>query len=184
MAITLTSGSLVSALQMLVGLVERKHTMPILSHVLFEASVDGVSLTTTDNQMEMSYVMSDVDVTEPVIFTVSARKLFDIFKVLPDQSDARIQLQSGSLKINADGSEFMLLTQPADAFPRFSRVDSGTHISLPLEIVKNLCKQTLFAASLKDFRASLTGVLLKSFDDHLVAVDLQPIHPQNWKKVD
>lgn len=153
-----------------IGVVERKQTLPILANVLVQAAGDTLIFITTDNQIEMSYIVEGVDLSHEFSFTVNARKLYDVAKVIVGNAMVCLSLEASTLKINGGQSEFALLTQPVNAFPRLRRAESATNVSLPILVVKSLCHKTFFSVSVQDFRTYLTGLSLKLEQNTLQAI--------------
>ncbi len=150
------------------GVVERRHTLPILTNLLLEARPDTLSLTATDLEMQISLVVPATS-NDGVATTVSARKLLDIFRCLPEQAEIILEAKDGRMLVKAGRSRFTLQTLPAADYPLMTR--SGGDLSLRLELpqgaLKHLLRQVEFAMAQQDIRYYLNGVLLEVNADRL-----------------
>src|SRR5215470_4979642 len=99
-------------LQAVGGVVERRHTLPILSNVLLEISAGKLSLTATDLEIQVASQADVSQAVEPQAITVSARKLQDILRSLPDGTMVSFELQDKRLHLRAGRSKFTLQTLP------------------------------------------------------------------------
>lgn len=117
MDITVKRDALLKPLQAVSGVVEKKQTLPILSNVLLTIKENQLLLTGTDMEIELvGFVPLESKVAEGAT-TVSARKLFDICRALPDGSILRLTLEKNNLMVRAGESYFMLNTLPPQDFP-------------------------------------------------------------------
>ena len=114
-------------LQSVCGIVEKRHTLPILSNVLIEKMGDRLMLLATDIEMQIrtSTVSSG---TESVAITVAARKLQDILRSLPENSEVSLNLDERRLQLKAGKSRFNLQTLPAEDFPRMAEASGKTTV--------------------------------------------------------
>src|SRR5690606_5128449 len=107
-------------LQTVSGIVERRHTLPILSNVLLERTDASVVLLATDLEIQVSCrAQLGVDAGATAI-TTSARKLQDILRALPAESRVSIESTANRLQLKSGRSRFMLQTLPAEDFPRLA----------------------------------------------------------------
>ncbi len=150
---------LITPLSQVIGVVEKRQTLPILSNVLLRLQQGRLELTGTD--LEVQLVASvGVDTQTEGAITVPARKLLDIFRLLPDHSEAMVELRDDRLAIRCGSSRFNLTTLPVDNYPAF---DSGTtelDLTLPSETLRMALDKTLFAMAQLDVRYYLNGLLL------------------------
>lgn len=151
--------TLLTPLSQVIGVVEKRQTLPILSNVLMRLSDGRVELTGTD--LEVQLVASvEAGSSEEGAVTVPARKLLDIFRLLPDHSEVRVEQRDDRLGIRCGSSRFSLATLPVENYPAF---DSGTtelEVSLPGETLRQALDKTLFAMAQQDVRYYLNGLLL------------------------
>ena len=160
MRLLIAQPALLKLIQSVSGLVERRHTLPILSHVLMRATDDGLELLGTDNEMVLSCRSADVQVEQVGAVTVPARKLLDIAKVLPTHATIQISIHDNKLLIVSGSSRFTLLTLPVDDFPIFQSSPPFLSASLPFAQLLAHLSATAFAMGDKDVRLYLNGLLL------------------------
>jgi DNA polymerase III subunit beta len=100
------------------GIIERRHTLPILSNVLIEAGADGASFLATDIEIQITARSAVRAAGDAKALTVGARKLLDILRALPEAAEVNLQAQDKRLVVKAGKSRFTLQTLPAEDFPR------------------------------------------------------------------
>ena len=155
-----TQEKVLAALQSVAGIVERRHTLPILANVLMRKNGDSVEFTTSDLEIQVrtsAELNGDVGVLST---TVGARKLIDILRALP--SDQIVTLTSTENKLTLQGgkSRFTLQTLPAQDFPLVNEtVDFGPTFSVPQKTLRDLLNQVHFAMAVHDIRYYLNGIL-------------------------
>ncbi|MFG6440213.1 DNA polymerase III subunit beta [Roseateles sp. LKC17W] len=159
------------ALQAVSGIVERRHTLPILANVLIRKTGHQVELTTSDLEIQVrTTVQFDGDAGD-LNTTVGARKLIDILRALP--SDQAVSLTSNQNKMTLQGgkSRFTLQTLPADDFPLVQEAaDFGPAFSVPQKALKGLINQVHFAMAVHDIRYYLNGILFVAEGKNLTLV--------------
>lgn len=160
---------LLKPLQAVIGVVERRQTMPILSNVLLIAQDGQLSVTATDLEVEL-VAQAEVEVENGGEITVSGRKLLDICKALPEGSDIHISLSGEKLSVRAGRSKFNLATLPAAEFPVVEDIKAGQTISVSQEALGHLIEKTHFSMAQQDVRYYLNGMLLETSGQHLRAV--------------
>ncbi|MDX5300206.1 MAG: DNA polymerase III subunit beta, partial [Gammaproteobacteria bacterium] len=128
MKLTISREALLSPLQAIAGVVERKQTMPILANVLLAADAQGLTLTGTNIEVELVARVDLVQVHQPGRITVPARKLADICKALSENLMVDLSVDGDRLDIRAGSSHFRLSTLPADHFPNVE--DDGERFSV------------------------------------------------------
>src|SRR5262245_39464704 len=115
---------LLKPLQAVSGIVERRHTLPILSNVLLETDGTALNLLATDLEIQISTSAPlEKAAASKYAITVSARKLQDILRALPDSTGVSLDAQDSRIQVKAGKSRFNLQTLPAQDFPRLA--DSG-----------------------------------------------------------
>ena len=155
-----TQDKVLAALQSVAGIVERRHTLPVLANVLIRKTAGEVQLTTSDLEIQ---IRTQVDLGgDDAAFstTVGARKLIDILRTLP--SDQLVSLESAQNKLILKGgkSKFTLQTLPADDFPLVQEAPSfGPAFSVPQKTLKSLLNQVSFSMAVHDIRYYLNGIL-------------------------
>ena len=162
---------LLAPLQSVIGIVERRHTLPILSNVLIETSGDRLDFTATDLEVQVRTwtSVSESPIQESV--TLSARKLHDILRALPTASDIVMEGSDARLSVKAGRSRFNLQTLPGRDFPQIAlNPESGVEFSLAQGTLRKLLERVQFAMAVQDIRFYLNGTLLSVNDGKLTVV--------------
>ena len=149
-----------AALQAVSGIVERRHTLPILANVLLRKQGKQVELTTSDLEIQVRTTVEFDGDEGDFSTTIGARKLIDILRSMP--SDQTVSLTSNQNKMTLQGgkSRFTLQTLPADDFPLVQEAaDFGPAFSVPQKTLKGLINQVHFAMAVHDIRYYLNGIL-------------------------
>ena len=150
---------LLKPLSQVVGVVERRQTLPVLANLLVSVSAEGVSFTGTDLEVEMVARMA-ADQLDPGEITIPARKLFDICRALPDGIKIDFKQNGERVTMSAGRSRYTLSTLPAAEFPQVDNIDLLERVTLPEATLKELIDRTAFAMAHQDVRYSLNGTLL------------------------
>lgn len=151
--------ALLKRLQHVVGVVERRQTLPVLANLLVVVDADGVSLTGTDLEVEMIARTAAEDLASGEV-TIPARKLFDICRALPDGSRIKFEQNGERVVLSAARSRFTLATLPATEFPTIDNIELVERVTLPEATLKELIERTGFAMANQDVRYYLNGMLL------------------------
>lgn len=153
--------ALLKPLLTVTGIVERRHTMPILSNVFISKKNEGLSFIATDLEIQINSIQSQGFEGQDFSSTVSAKKLQDILRAIPDHSVVTLHEDAGKILVRAGKSKFSLQTLPADSFPQLS-IDSNikTTIRLSQKILKELLARVQYAMAQQDIRYYLNGLLL------------------------
>ena len=160
MKITLERETLLRPLQAVIGVVERRHALPILGNLLIEAGEDGLTVTATD--MEVELVASiETAVEEAGRVTVPARKLVDIVRNLPEGAMVTLRHGENGVAVTAERSRFTLATLPATEFPNVEGVGETRPVVLPQRELRGLIAGTQFCMAVQDVRYYLNGLLLE-----------------------
>ena len=149
-----------SALQSVAGIVERRHTLPILANVLIRKSGSKIQLTASDLEIQIRTTAELGGDEGDFTTTVGARKLIDILRSMP--SDQSVSLESNQSKLILKGgkSRFTLQSMPAEDFPLVQEAATfGPVFSVPQKTLKNLLSQVSFAMAVHDIRYYLNGIL-------------------------
>jgi DNA polymerase-3 subunit beta len=161
-------------LQTVVGIVERKQPLPILSNVLIVKNASSIELVATDLEIQIKTKKELTLNSEIGTITVSSKKLQEILRVLPERSNVSLELQENKLLIKANKSRFSLQTLPAKDFPLISdQLSSSTKITIKQGLLKQLIGLVQYAMAQQDIRYYLNGVLLLIEGDQirLIATD-------------
>ena len=161
--------TLLKPIQAVVGVVERRQTMPILANMLLVANERGLSVTATDLEVELVAEVA-LDVAQPGEVTVPGRKLLDICRALPDGAKVSVSLDKGKVVIRSGRSRFTLSTLPAAEFPSVDDIHSRQEVELDRETLSELIDRTHFAMAQQDVRYYLNGMLLELREGHVRAV--------------
>jgi DNA polymerase-3 subunit beta len=152
--------ALLEPLQAVVGVVERRQTMPILANILVSAKGGRVSLTATDLEVEL-VASASMSVEQDGDITVPGRKLLDIVKALPEGTDVSFTLSGDKVTVRAGRSRFTLSTLPASEFPVIEDIHPQQTVTLPQRALQRLLEKTHFAMAQQDVRYYLNGLLVE-----------------------
>ena len=169
--ILLTRDCLLGPLQKVIGVVEKKQTMPILSNVQMTIEQDTVSFIGTDSEVELrgeALFISQTPV-ETIRLTLPGRKLADICRALPDNAAIELYQENECVVLRSGKSRFTLSTLPADDFPTIERESADVEFTLSQTALKSLLQQTQAFMAHQDVRYYLNGLLLTTSDNTLIA---------------
>jgi len=153
--------TLLAPLQSVSGIVERRHTLPILSNVLLEKKGDRLTLLATDIEIQITTATEGAGGDGDGAVTVGARKLQEILRSLPDGLEVSLILDDKRLQVKAGKSRFSLQTLPADDFPRMTISDGETRqFSISQKAFRQLIAKTQYSMAAQDVRYYLNGLLL------------------------
>ena len=155
-----TQENFLSVLQSVAGIVERRHTLPILANVLVRKTGSSLQFTTSDLEIQIRTTAELDGDTSNFTTTIGARKLIDILRTMP--GDQVVSLESSASKVVLKGgkSKFTLQTLPAEDFPLVQESASfGPVFSVPQKTLKDLMGQVAFAMAVHDIRYYLNGIL-------------------------
>lgn len=152
---------LLKPLQVVIGIVERKQTLPILSNVLIEKESGKIRFTATDLEIQITTTIeTTTGNNELSSITVGGKKLQEILRILPDQSKISIETKENKALIKSNKSRFNLQTLPAQDFPKLnSQLVNAKNIVLPQSVLKKLLLSVQYAMAQQDVRYYLNGVL-------------------------
>ena len=167
MQIKINREILLKPLTSVTGIVERRHTLPILSNLLLEAKNNNIQLTATDLEMQISLNIESKFAGE-LSTTISAKKLLDICRALPEAVDIDMTSNDSRITVKAGKSRFNLQTLPAADYPVMTKAaGDNTNIKISQIVLKNLLKQVEFAMAQQDIRYYLNGLLLEVNENKL-----------------
>jgi DNA polymerase-3 subunit beta len=151
---------LLSALQSVAGIVERRHTLPVLANVLMRKTGESIEFTTSDLEIQVRTSAQLGGDAGNFSTTVGARKLIDILRTLPGDQIVTLSANASKLTLQGGKSRFTLQTLPAEDFPLVNEVvDFGPAFSVPQKTLKSLIDQVHFAMAVHDIRYYLNGIL-------------------------
>ena len=165
--------SLLDPLQSVIGIVEKKHTMPVLANVLILSANQRLSMTATDLEVQIRTnpePLTDQE-SEFIQFAVSAKKLHDILRNLPDHCALNLEVNENRLTIKSGKSRFNLQIVKGEDFPTVKTTDSpGVILNIPQKTLKTLLERVQFAMAQQDVRYYLNGALLQVVGNQLTVV--------------
>jgi len=148
------------ALQAVAGIVERRHTLPVLANVLLRKTGNDIEFTTSDLEIQVRTRASFDGDGGNFSSTVGARKLIDILRTLPADQNVTLSSNQSKLVLAGGKSRFTLQTLPAEDFPLVQEAaDFGPAFSVPQKSLKALIAQVHFAMAVHDIRYYLNGIL-------------------------
>ena len=160
---------LLTPLQQIVSVIEKRQTMPILANVLFKLDKNQLTLTGTDLEVQIvTHVALDND--EQGSITIPARKLLDICRLLPSAVDIKFELIGNKLKIQSGRSRFSVSTLSADEYPNFEMSAMDCQFSMQAGQLKKALDKTTFCMANQDIRYYLNGIMLSIFNQQLKLV--------------
>ena len=143
------------------GIIERRHTLPILSNVLIDGSADALSFLATDIEIQIIAHSGLGSAREARALTVGARKLLDILRALPEDAEISLQPQDKRLVVRAGRSRFSLQTLPAEDFPRLAKATGEVaRFAMPQKALRRLLGLVQYAMAQQDIRYYLNGLLM------------------------
>lgn len=153
---------LLNALQKIIGIVERKQPLPILSNVLIEKTGLNIRLVATDLEIQIATQFDDENQTfSDTAITVAAKKLQEILKVLPEESLVELETYQNRLLVKVNRSKFTLQTLPAQDFPKIlEKLEQSIKVQISQGKIKKLLNVVHYAMAQQDIRYYLNGVLL------------------------
>ena len=166
-----TQDKVLSLLQSVAGIVERRHTLPILANVLLRKTGPSIEVTTSDLEIQIRTTAELDGDMENFTTTVGARKLIDILRTMP--ADQTVSLESSATKLILKGgkSKFTLQTMAAEDFPLVQEAANfGPVFSVPQKALKDLLSQVSFAMAVHDIRYYLNGILFVAEGNQLSLV--------------
>jgi DNA polymerase-3 subunit beta len=147
-------------LQAVIGVVERRQTMPVLANVLLAVAEGKLSIAATDLEVEL-VAATEVSVQQPGDITVPGRKFLDILRALPEKSSVSMSTEGEKVVIRAARSRFTLSTLPAGEFPVIDDINAQQTVQLPRKDLARLLEKTHFSMAQQDVRYYLNGMLLE-----------------------
>lgn len=144
------------------GIVEKRHTLPILSNVLISKVGERLSFLATDLEIQIIASTETTSSTSDFSITVSAKKLQDICRSLPEKTEIELEkIQDHRLNLKGGKSKFNLQTLPVEDFPKFGTQDSSiTTIKISQGIFRGLIHRVMYAMAQQDIRYYLNGLLV------------------------
>ncbi|MBA2675320.1 DNA polymerase III subunit beta [Ramlibacter sp.] len=155
-----TQEKLLSVLQSVAGIVEKRHTLPILANVLLRKTAGSLQFTTSDLEIQIRTTAELEGDSGSFTTTVGARKMIDILRTMPADQTVSLESSQNKLILKGGKSKFTLQTLPAEDFPLVQEAPSfGPTFSVPQKTLKDLLNQVSFAMAVHDIRYYLNGIL-------------------------
>jgi DNA polymerase-3 subunit beta len=163
--------TLLRPLQVVSGIVERRHTLPILANILNRKDGERVSFLSTDIEVQITTHANVGSGSDIAATTVAARKLLDILRALPDGDDVALSLANKRMTVQSGKSRFALQTLAAEEFPTVAQAEQySATVTLPQKTLKHLFNMVHFAMAQQDIRYYLNGLLLVVDGKNVIAV--------------
>jgi len=171
MRFTIQRENILKPLQFVIGVVEKRQTLPVLSNILLKANKNSLSITATDLEVEI-VASTNLDVTEQGQLTLPARKFMDICKALPDNAQLELNYDADKERatIRSGKSRFSLATLPVSDFPNVEEVSGAFKFQLSQRTLRNLIDKTQFSMAQQDVRYYLNGLMIEVSDQLVKAV--------------
>jgi DNA polymerase-3 subunit beta len=169
MKLTATREQILSPLQSVIGVVERRQTMPVLSNVLLSARNNRLGVTGTDLEVEL-VASTEVQVQQAGDVTVPGRKLLDICRALPEGTQLTLMTEAERATLRCGRSRFALSTLPAAEFPVVEEINAELTVTVAQADCRRLIDKTHFSMAQQDVRYYLNGMLLEADGSTLRAV--------------
>lgn len=161
---------LIKPLQAIIGVVEKRHTMAILSNILLQTSKGVLKITATDLEIELVASLT-VDEIEEGSITIPGRKLVDICRALPEHSVIEIIKESSNKVVVKSGkNRFVLAGLPQNEFPTIDSQTGQEALQVSQQGLSDLIRNTYFSMAQQDVRYFLNGMLLEIKPGSLRAV--------------
>ncbi len=151
--------TLLTPLQHIVGVIEKRQTMPVLANVLLVISPELLSITGTDLEIQLvAKIPISSNFSDSI--TIPARKLLDICRLLPAKSDLEFELQNDKVRVSSSRSRFVLSCLPASTYPEFTETGMDKSFTISSILLKKALEKTIFCMANQDVRYYLNGLLL------------------------
>ncbi|CAC9521045.1 DNA polymerase III beta subunit (EC 2.7.7.7) [uncultured Gammaproteobacteria bacterium] len=169
MNIQLTVDELLEPLQTVIGVVENKPTLPILSHVLIQLKNGELTLTTTDMEIEL-HASKKIQSQEEVSFTIYAKDLIDIIRKLKEDTVIEFIIEKSKIYMKTNNNSFELNTFNTQDFPESPKIIDSETVNINRTVLKDLIKKTSFSMGNQDIRAYLNGLYFEVNKDNIIVV--------------
>ena len=144
---------LLQPISQVVGVVERRQTLPVLANFLVSAQGKRLSITGTDMEVEL-IASVEANIQSEGEITVPARKLVDIVRKLPEGVNITAALEGDKLLISSGRGRYTLATLPATEFPATDQVETLEAVKIQEVELKKLIDKTSFSMANQDVRYS------------------------------
>ncbi len=168
MNIIINAEEFVNHLTNVIGVVDRKQTMPILGHVLISGSSGEITITASDLEVQISSKFK-ANISEDFLITLPGRKLFDILRSLGN-SELQLSSDNDAIVLKTEKSKFSLQQLPSNEFPLFDKTEGDNTFVIKQSDLSDIFIKTQFAMAQQDVRFYLNGLLLEINSESLNVV--------------
>lgn len=163
--------SILKPLQLAVCVVERRQTLPILSHILVTLQNKHITFIGTDLEVELCGLVNlEHQIATPAAFTLPGKKFLDICRALPENSVIELVADQGRITVSSGKSRFVLSSLPTKDFPRSPIQENELEFSISQSALRRLIEKTSFAIPQQDVRQYLNGLLVEVKDGLIQAL--------------
>jgi DNA polymerase III subunit beta len=160
---------LIKGIDTIQNVISAKATLPILSNFLLDAQKNNLKLTATDLNIGISCVIP-VDIQEPGLITIPARRFSSIIKELSDSEISINSKKNNIVIIETDSCQFKIIGLPAEEFPKLPEFKDKEVIGLEQAFLKQMLNRTAFAVSMDETRYILNGIMFKISQNNITLV--------------
>ena len=184
MKFTTEKNEIVDALQMGASIAERRQTIPILANLRIVAREGKVEITATDLEIQIKTLTEVKKVVEEGEITVSARKMSELCRSLPDNEALEFDLNNGKLTVSSKNFHADFATISALDFPELESKEETNSLSISSSALQRLLNKTAFCMASQDVRYYLNGLLVEykggevnavATDGHRLALATSPL---------
>mgnify|MGYP002701221664 FL=1 len=161
MKFTVEKKDISEALSLVASVAEKRQSIPVLSNILLKAEKDGLTLIATDLEIELTFKIPKIELINEGETTVSARKLADLIRSVPEDTVLTVELIENQLEISALKLQADFSTLPVGDFPVTEIQEFEREVALPGKELSDLIEKTSFAMASQDVRYYLNGILLE-----------------------
>lgn len=169
MNLNIIKNDLLNPLMKVIGVIERRQTLPVLSNVHIHLKNKKLTLTGTDLEVQIS-ANGFIDSEAEIKTTLPGRKLLDICRSLPDEATIKLNFQDDKVLINSGKSRFVLRTLPAAEYPLFDELQYANEFSIERDILFKALTKTSFCMAQQDVRYYLNGLMLQIIEGEVQTV--------------
>ncbi|KAA0446109.1 MAG: DNA polymerase III subunit beta [Candidatus Thioglobus sp.] len=169
MNIQLTVKEILEPLQTVIGVVEKRQSLPIVSHVLIQIKDENLTLITTDMEIELR-ATTKIKPQKDVSWTIYAKDLIDILRKLKEDTAIEFIIEKTKVYIKTNNNSFELNTFDAEDFPSLPKIKDSEIIHINRLVLNELIKKTSFSMGNQDIRAYLNGLYFEATQDNIAVV--------------
>ena len=164
---------IVDSLQMGASIAERRQTIPILANLKIVAMDGKIEITATDLEIQIKSISEVKEVLEEGETTVSARKMSELCRTLPDKEELEFSLNNGQLTVSSKNFHADFATTSAFDFPELEFLEENSSLAIDARKLQRLLNKTIFCMASVDVRYYLNGLLVEYLDGevNIVATD-------------